>query len=335
MLTLSARVSFSSLLVVAAGGGALAAGCFGASSLPGASAAPVPATRIAPPASGEARCAGRAVQPVNATWKVDVGGVERSFIVHVPRTYDPARPTPLVFNFHGYTMSPKLEDWLTDMAAKSDAAGFVLVYPKGTGSPSSFNAGVCCGDASRDHVDDVAFTRKMLDQLEADLCIDTRRVFATGMSNGGFMAHRLACEMSDRIAAVAPVAGVNGDPTCAPSRAVPILDFHGTADPTVPYAGDPARDWPSVPATTEAWVKRDGCSERAVETLATGEVRCMSHGECRSGAEVTLCTVNGGGHTWPGGASVPWIAGQGKTNHDVVADDLIWAFFEKHPMPEQ
>jgi polyhydroxybutyrate depolymerase len=270
---------------------------------------------------------------VNSTWAVEVGGRERNFVVHVPRSYDPRTPTPLVFNFHGFTMNPKLEDWLTDMAAKADAARFVVVYPAGVGSPSSFNAGSCCGDAKRDGVDDVAFTRAMLDRLEADLCIDPRRVFATGMSNGGFMAHRLACEMSDRIAAIAPVAGVNGAPTCDVTRAVPVLDFHGTSDPTVPYAGLPKEGWPSVAASTDAWVKRDGCREQGTVTLAAGSVTCETHGECRDGAEVTLCTVQGGGHTWPGGSTVPFFAGQGSTNHDVVADDLIWSFFEKHPMP--
>ena len=225
-------------------------GCFGGASLPGAASAPI-AARPAP-AAGPI-CAGRSIQPTNSTWTVDVGGRERTFIVHVPRSYDARTPTPLVFNFHGFTMNPKLEDWLTDMAAKSDAAGFVLVYPKGTGSPSSFNAGVCCGDASRDHVDDVAFTRKMLDQLEADLCVDSRRVYATGMSNGGFMAHRLACEMSDRIAAVRSGGRRQRRRDLHALRAhVPVLDFHGTSDPTVPY-GDVKKGWLSVQASTDAW----------------------------------------------------------------------------------
>jgi polyhydroxybutyrate depolymerase len=116
---------------------------------------------------------------------------------------------------------------------------------------------------------------------------------------------------------------------------VPILDFHGTADPTVPYEGDVSRGWLSVAATIDDWVARDGCTGPGVETLATGNVRCMTHGKCRDEAEVTLCTVAGGGHTWPGGANVPWIAGEGKTSHSVIADDLIWSFFQRHPMPER
>jgi polyhydroxybutyrate depolymerase len=323
-------VAFPCFLLPLLVGGA--GGCIAANALPGASAVPVRATSASLPSPG-GTCAQRARQPLNATWKVETDGKTRSFVVHVPQSYDPSKPTPLVFNFHGFTMSPKLEDWLTKMAAKSDEAGFLLVYPQGTGTETSFNGGTCCGDASSDGVDDVAFTRRMLDRLEADLCVDARRVYATGMSNGGFMSHRLACEMSDRIAAVAPVSGVNASVACNPTRAVPVLDFHGTADPTVPFEGDQARGWLSVPATIDDWARRDGCKGGGVETLARGDVRCTTYGQCRDQAEVTLCTVEGGGHTWPGGTAPPWIAGAGKTTTDVVADDLIWSFFQKHPMP--
>jgi polyhydroxybutyrate depolymerase len=309
------------------------AGCFGASALPGASATPVAALPLATSSGRQPVCAGRTPQPSNTTWKVKVEGTERAFIVHVPKTYDPEKPTPLVLNFHGFTMTPKLEDWLTDMSAKADAAGFIVVYPEGTGSKASFNAGICCGDAARDNVDDIAFTKTMLDSLEANLCVDSRRVFATGMSNGGFMAHRLACELSDRIAAVAPVAGINGAVACTPARAISVLDFHGTSDPTVPYGGDAKRGWLSAPDSVEGWVKRDGCDEKGITTKVSESVQCVTHDGCRDGAEVSLCTVAGGGHTWPGGGDVPLIAGQGKTNHEVAADDLIWDFFQKHPLP--
>ncbi|HEY2511959.1 MAG TPA: PHB depolymerase family esterase [Polyangiaceae bacterium] len=323
------------LLVPIAAAGLVIAGCYGASNLPGASAAPSPARTVALSSAPVSPCAGRTAQPLNSTWKVPVSGVERSFVVHVPASYDPSKPTPLVLNFHGYRMSPKLEDWLTEMSAKADAAGFVVVYPQGVGSPTSFNAGICCGSAAHDNVDDVAFTGAMLDRLEADLCIDARRVYATGMSNGGFMSHRLGCAMADRIAAIAPVAGVNGDPICSPSRPVPVLDFHGTDDPTVPYDGDAKRGWLSAPASVEGWAKRDGCDAERIESSPGAHVRCVTRNHCQGGAEVTLCTVEGAGHTWPGGATVPWIVAQGSTNHEVSADDLIWDFFQKHPMPER
>jgi polyhydroxybutyrate depolymerase len=278
-------------------------GCVGGGMLPGASALPVPA-RV-PSSATLASCTGRAPQPTNTTWTVDVGGRERTFVVHVPPSYDPSKPTPLVLNFHGYLMSPKWEEWLTSMSTKSDAAGFLLVYPKGTGTPLSFNAGGCCGDAKSDDVDDVGFTRTMLDRLEADLCVDPKRVYATGMSNGGFMSHRLACEMSDRIAAIAPVAGLSTAPTCAITRAVSVLDFHGLEDPIVPYEGGTRFHWPSVNQSIDGWVARDGCVGPGVVTSIDGDVHCVRHAHCRDGAEVTLCMVLDGGHTWPGGRDIP------------------------------
>jgi polyhydroxybutyrate depolymerase len=307
--------------------------CFGANALPGASAPPVLARPAAPSASAGV-CAGRQAQPVNSTWTVDVGGKTRRFVVHVPPAYSPSAPMPVVLNFHGYRMSPNLQEWLSRMSAKADSASFIVVYPEGTGSAPSFNAGICCGDAARDNVDDVAFTRAMLDALEANLCVDTRRVFAAGMSNGAFMSHRLACEVSDRIAAIAAVSGVTGVDDCAPKRAVPVLDFHGTQDPTVPYTGDPRRHFRSVLDSTRGWVSRDGCTEAPVTVLSQNDVQCVAYRGCRDHAEVELCTIDGAGHTWPGGADVPAIANQGTTTHTIVANDLIWAFFQSHPMPE-
>ena len=307
------------------------ASCIGAGALPGASAQPVPATALPEP-SPAAPCAGRAKQPRNSTWSVTVWSDQRAFVVHVPPSYDPTKPTPLVLNFHGYSMNPRLEDWLTSMSAKADAAGFILVYPEGTGSPLSFDGGNCCGDSRHDHVDDVGFTRAMLDALEANLCVDPARVYATGMSNGGFMSHRLACDLSDRIAAIASVAGVNATTDCHPLRPVPVLDLHGTANPVVPYTGNPRDGWRSVDDTIAGWVARDGCTG-STTALATSDVTCVSHAPCAAGAEVELCTIQGGGHTWPGGKDVPHFLGIGKTTHAINADDLIWSFFERHPMP--
>ncbi len=314
--------------------GALAlSACVGSGALPGLSAKPVPAASPSVTTSSTTACTGRAAQPMNATWTLDLGGKTRTFVVHVPPAYDPSKPTPLVLNFHGYRMTPKLEEWLTSMSTTADADGFILVYPEGTGSPLGFNAGGCCGDAKDDRVDDIGFTRAMLDRLEADLCVDPARVFATGMSNGGFMSHRVACELSDRIAAVAPVAGVNASPTCAPTRAVSVLDFHGVTDPTVAYDGNAKRGWPSVNDSVNGWAARDGCTGPTLVTSITDDVHCVTHTQCRDGAEVALCMILDGGHTWPGGKDVPFILGQGKTTHAVSGNDLIWQFFQKHPMP--
>lgn len=283
-----------------------------------------------PDASSSSSCTGMAAQPPgNTTFTIATSAGNRTALVHIPPGYDPATATPVVLNFHGYGGSPSQEESLTLMDAESDTAGFVLVYPQGTGSIPSWNAGACCGTAAESDLDDVGFVGTLLDSLEAQLCVDSTRVFATGMSNGGFLAQRLGCELSGRIAAIAPVAGVMGIPTCNPSRPVPVMEFHGTSDPVVPYDGDPAIDYPSVADTIAGWVQRDGCQGAATTTYDSGDATCVTYGDCTGGAEVTLCTIAGGGHTWPGGTPFPLL---GNTSTDISATDAMWTFFQKHGM---
>jgi polyhydroxybutyrate depolymerase len=291
---------------------------------PGADAA-APDAPGAPP-----RCAGRAAQPRDATWTLTWGGVVRHFDVHVPASYDPTRPTPVVLDFHGYTSNASQQALLSRMNAASDAAGYVAVHPQGSGSTPSWNAGACCGSAAAESVDDIGFVDAMLDALETELCIDPARVYATGFSNGGFLAYRLACERADRIAAIAPVAGVLGVASCAPSRPVPVLHFHGTLDTLVPYQGSDQNGFPSVHDTVAGWAARNGCAGVPAVTFAQCDTACETHAACAAGAEVTLCTITGGGHTWPGGLPLP---GLGHTTSAVVATDAMWAFFERHPRP--
>jgi polyhydroxybutyrate depolymerase len=275
-------------------------------------------------------CTGLPAQPNgNATWTIATSGGNRTALVHIPPGYDPTQATPVVLNFHGYAGSPSQEEGLTLMDAASDAAGFVLVYPQGTGLLPSWNAGACCGTAAQSNLDDVGFVGNLLDALEAKLCVDAKRVFATGMSNGGFLSHRLGCELSDRIAAIAPVAGVMGIPTCNPTRPVPVMEFHGTADSLVPYDGDAAISYPSVADTIAGWVQRDGCQGAPTTTYSKGDATCVTYAQCAAGAEVTLCTITGGGHTWPGGTPFPLL---GNTSTDISATDAMWTFFQKHGM---
>ena len=258
----------------------------------------------------------------------DAGG--RSARVHVPKGYDPGASMPVVLDFHGYTSNGAQQEALTGMIAKADAAGFIAVHPEGTGAVPGWNAGACCGTAATTHVDDIAFVNAILDRLEDKLCVDAHRIYATGMSNGGFLSHRIACEMSSRIAAVAPVAGVLGVSTCTPSRPIPILHFHGTLDPLVPYKGSAAMGFPSVADSVAGWVKRDACTGEPVETFRNLDAHCSTYQGCAAGSEVTLCTVDGGGHTWPGGLQVPSL---GYTTPNLSATDMMWSFFKKHPLP--
>lgn len=246
--------------------------------------------------------------------------------MHVPPTYDGKKAVPVVLNFHGRLSSAAQEEAISQMTPKSDAAGFVVVYPTGVGQ--TWNGGYCCGEAQTQNVDDVGFTRALIDELGAKLCIDKRRVFATGLSNGGFMSHRLACELSDRIAAIGPVAGHTLLATCAPSRPVPVIHFHGTADQLVPYPGGLGMG--SVEDSLKAWALRNGCAKTPVQTYKKGDATCVTYGSCTAGADVTLCTIADGGHTWPGGTPVPYL---GKTSQDLDATDAMWTFFEAHPLP--
>jgi polyhydroxybutyrate depolymerase len=268
------------------------------------------------------------VKPGDQDVEVAFAGGTRTVHVHVPSSYDASKPTPVVLDFHGYLSNGPQQDGFAAMSAKAESAGFIAVHPDGTGS--SWNAGSCCGDAQAKNVDDVGYVGEILSQLEETACVDDKRVFSTGLSNGGFLSYRLACEMSDRIAAIAPVAGVLGVPTCAPERAVPIMHFHGTSDPLVPYGGNAALGSPSVADTIAKWVALDGCGATPKTTYAKGDVTCQTYDGCAGGAEVVLCTVEGGGHTWPGG-SVPSFLG--KTTTDIVATDAMWEFFQKHALP--
>lgn len=291
-----------------------------------------PAAQPPGPGATAPSCAGKATLTGDLDWTIKSGGRDRFVHVHVPPAYAPTKPTPVVLDFHGFTSDGLQQAAYAGMIRKSDEAGFIAVHGEGIGSQQSWNAGACCGEAMTSKVDDVALVRAILDELEAKLCVDTKRVFATGMSNGGFLSHRLACELSDRIAAVAPVAGVLGVPTCTPTRPVPVMHFHGTYDPLVPYAGvdDGQRKFPSVPDTIDGWAKRDGCTDVARKTVERDDVVCTTRDKCAGGAEVTLCTVTGGGHTWPGAIPIPAM---GHTTQAIRATDAMWEFFQRHPKP--
>jgi polyhydroxybutyrate depolymerase len=275
-------------------------------------------------------CEDRDPQPLDDVWTLSVGGVDRTIRVHVPASYDPTRATPVVLGFHGYTLSGAAQASASHMIAKADLEGFIAVHADGTGGLRGWNAGDCCGTAASSGIDDVGFVGALLDELEARLCVDADRIYSTGFSNGGFLSHRLACEMADRIAAIAPVSGVMGVDVCNPARPVPVFEVHGTSDSIVPYNGGGISGFRSVAETVADWADRNGCPAGApVETFAMGDATCEAHRGCGEGSEVSLCTIDGGGHQWPGGDPFP---GGGHTSTDLIATDAIWTFFVAHPM---
>lgn len=299
--------------------------------VPDAASTPTPDAATTGDASGAAdaavaTCTGLEPQPLDSDWTLESGGRTRSFQVHVPGTYDPATAVPLVFDLHGLAMDSDQQIWLSHMNEFADDHGFVAVHPDGIGN--SWNAGGCCGTASSSDVDDVGFVSDMLDALSSELCIDTTRVFATGMSNGGHMSYRLGCDLADRITAVAPVAGTNTTESCSPSRRVPLIHFHGTADLVVPYNGNLTESLPPVVETTTAWAVRNGCSDTRTQVFANGDSVCEEFDDCPLGGTVTLCTVDGGGHTWPGGSP---MVGLGTTTTDLSATAAMWEFWMQQP----
>lgn len=254
---------------------------------------------------------------------VDVGGVTRRYDLFVPTTYDPAANAPLVLNFHGLFGSPSQQADFSQFDPAAQDRGMLVAYPEGIGS--SFNAGVCCGTASVTGVDDVAFARALVQQVSAAMCVDPQRVYATGMSNGGHMAHRLACEAADLFAATASVTGVLSlAGPCTPSRPISMVQYHGTADTIVGYNG-----FPQVPAMMQAWAERNGCSPVSELSFDHGDTQCETWPGCDAGVEVTLCTIAGGGHCWPGNPSCPF----GASTTELHASEEIAAMFDEQVLP--
>jgi polyhydroxybutyrate depolymerase len=274
---------------------------------------------------------------------INVGGLKRSYVVHLPQGFELKGSAPVVLALHGATMNGPMMAWFTDLNHKADESGFIVVYPDGTGKRSSYfwNGGKCCGSAVKENVNDVAFIDALLDDLMQSYPVDAHRVYATGMSNGAIMVYRLAAELSHRIAAVAPVAGCLGTEIGTLGRPVSVLHFHGTKDEFVPFGGGRGTKsitrihFHSVDQSIKAWVKANGCDDSPkIEVLSTNgdelSVTRKTYGPGKHGTEVVLVVIDGGGHTWPGKISPAKILGKSALN--ISANDLMWKFFEKHKL---
>jgi polyhydroxybutyrate depolymerase len=256
------------------------------------------------------------------------GGRTRTYRLHAAASTrnPPPGGAPVVFMFHGLRTTAAMMEPVTGLVDLAAREGFVLVLPEGV--EQSFDAGRCCGAADRDEVDDAGFTVAILDVLDRALCVDRRRVYATGLSNGGHMAYRLACEHAEVFAAVSSVAGVVAQWPCRPTRPIPILHFHGTDDAVVRYAL--GIDGRGAERTVADWAERNGCADTPITTFTSGEVTCIAYPACAAGAAAELCTIEGGGHQWPGGRGIPLL---GHTTQDISASEASWAFFERFARP--
>lgn len=273
-----------------------------------------------------------------------VDGVQRSYLVHVPRAAPPAG-FPVVLAFHGGGGRARSMIRLTGLDALADRRGFIVAYPDGI--DRHWNDG---RSTIKVKSDDVGFVAAVLDDLERRFPVDARRIYATGISNGGIFSERLGCDLSNRIAAIAPVSGTmpaDLAPSCRPARPVSLLQIGGTADPIMPYGGGAVADFGgrgeggqvlSDQRTAALWADLDGCAgpsrPEALAPIAapdgTGVVRTR-FAPCRPGAVVTLLTVEGGGHTWPGGAQYLPAAIVGRASRQLDASAAIVDFFLSRP----
>ena len=281
------------------------------------------------------------ITPGDQTRSVDVGGTPREYVIHIPTGYDAAKPHPLVLIFHGYKENPATMASDTGLNDKSDQAGFIAVYPSGSGNPLSWNAGTCCNTSASD----VEFVKELLKDIDSVANVDSKRVYAVGMSNGAMMANRLACELPDRIAAIGTVAGTRMIEPCSPNRAMPVVHFHGTSDGVIPFNGGGVLQVPSKSVTDHIafWVMNNKAVVTAQESvLSTSPMKVTQKLHLSNGAnsaEVVLIEIQGGGHLWPGQPRPARFSDPkfkfllGETTPNVSANDVMWDFFKRHELP--
>jgi len=294
--------------------------------------------------------------PGNHNLSLHFGDRTRRFIVHVPPQAREGRPLPVVLSFHGGggTARGTQEYFGTDPIA--DREGFIVVYPEGTGvlprRLHTWNAGTCCGYARDHHVDDVGFVRALLDDLARRTPIDQRRIYATGLSNGGMMSYRLAAELGDRIAAIAPIAGGMVVDSIRSPRPVPIMHIHSVDDPRALYAGGVSSFpftnirvlHPVMDSVIARWARFDGCPAtpvvgatihgRAGSPSAAHTATPIRYAPCASGSELVLWKLTGAGHVWPGAGVQSWQKYVGPATDVIGADTLMWRFFQRFSLPE-
>jgi len=267
---------------------------------------------------------------------IEHDNLTRSYIVYVPAMYDESIATPLVLNFHGFGSNATQQMWYGDFRTIADTTGIIVVHPEGTLFQGSghWNVG---GFTTGSTIDDVGFTEELIDHLSSIYNIDPNRVYSTGMSNGGYMSFLLACQLGDKIAAIASVTGSMTPEiyeSCDPKHPTPIMQIHGTTDPTVPYMGE---TWTKPISTVlEYWVNFNDCNPTpAIVQLPDLDATdgCTAENFVYSGGENTTKVehykIHGGLHTWPGS-----IFGSAGTNKDFNASKVIWDFFSRYSLDD-
>jgi polyhydroxybutyrate depolymerase len=270
------------------------------------------------------------------THTIDSSGLTREYTLHVPASYDRSKPTPLVISMHGAGLWGAAQQDVSQWNRVADREGVIVAYPS---ARSGVGPRVWDAEDGRGVRVDVQFISDLIDALRKTYHIDTSRIYADGLSNGGGMAFVLSCTMPERIAAVGLVASAQTEPWewCEDDRPVPMIAFHGTEDTATPYLGGRTwitpprgRGFPSIPGWTANWARRNRCGSTATETPVAPDVTRIAYPECDA-APVVLYRIEGGGHTWPGGGHLPeWFVGT--TTPNIDASSVMWEFFKAHPL---
>jgi polyhydroxybutyrate depolymerase len=292
-------------------------------------------------------------------------GMARDYRLHVPPVATDGKSLPLVLNLHGATQNARLEEITSSMDPSADRGGYLVAYPDGTRiskvltpdpvakqAQYGWNAGACCGLPVARRIDDVGFLLKVISNIASRTPVDLRRVYVTGISNGGMMAYAMAAEASNHVAAISSVSGQVELLTIHPSRPVPTMEFHSLNDPIAKWNGVPNRNPRlrlSVMEGIDQWVRADGCSARpdqntklvgAPHSISAGETATLvTYTHCHSGSEVALWRFTGSGHVWPGstlntGPPSSWIlGGVGRGIILVDANESMWSFFQRYSLP--
>ena len=277
-------------------------------------------------------------------------GAPRWFLVTTPPNHDGTTPVPLVLDFHGLSEGAVVHALHSKMSGFAADNGFAVAFPQGTGTPVRWNALPTSDGPNLSAENDLAYVDAVLDQLEATLCVDTARVYSTGLSNGAGMTSLLACVRADRFAAAAPVAGVRAPIECDETTTTPVMAFHGTVDPILFYNGgigdlagllggsgdtsapDAVLDGEGYPAAARAWAQHNGCEPEPAKSLIGTDVEHWVF-TCPAGNEVEFFAIIGGGHTWPGSAFSESIENiTGPTSFTISANEEMWSFFKRHAL---
>jgi len=260
------------------------------------------------------------------TTTITSDGTQRTYILHVPTGYNAQVSTPLVVNMHGLGSNAAQEETYSAYSTLADQQRFIVVYPQGTFvsiGQRGWNA------YALSNTDDILFISDLLTRLQTQLCVDARRIYATGISMGGGMTSTLACNLSGRIAAFSGIAAaIHTAGACNVTHPIPFQEFHGTSDPIVDYNG--TGFFPAIMTTMQAWATRSGCTTGPTTVSQQSDITLFRWTNCTGGVVVEHYRITGGGHTWPGAADNPAL---GATTHTISATSLSWQFFQQYTLP--